>query len=125
MDSVQPVRLEERAAGPVRLDRGADPLEPVEHLAPEAANALGVGRHEPQLGAAGERLPHPHPGRDAERLGGRRDLADHLLAARLGRERDRLRKHRPPIPDRSQQLEAGIEDAYDHTNACSHSRRSL
>ncbi len=120
VDPVQPIRLEERTARPVRLDRGADRLEPVEDLAPERANALRVGRREPQLGTARERLPNPHPGRDAERLGRRGDLADHLLAPRLGRERDRLGEHRPPVPDRGKKLEAGIEDADDHTNICSH-----
>ena len=62
VDPAQPVGLEERTARPVRLDRGADRLEPVEDLAPEGANALRVGRREPQLGTARKRLPHPHPG---------------------------------------------------------------
>ena len=35
-------------------------------------------------------------------------------------ERNRLREHRPPVPDRGKQLESGIEDADDHTNVCSH-----
>ena len=76
--------------------------------------ALGVGRDQPQLGAARERLAEPHPGMDAERLGRARDLAHDLLAVRLRRERDRLPQQLAPCPHRRQQLEAGDQDADDH-----------
>jgi hypothetical protein len=114
VNAVQSAGVEERLAGGVRLGRGADRLEPVENLAPQRAHSLGIGRHEPELGAARERLPYPHARHDAEGLGRRRDLADQLRPARLGRERGRLGEHRVPVPQRCDEGETGDQDAYDH-----------
>ena len=90
MDAVQAVRLEERRPRALGLRRATDPLDPVEHLVPEAAHRLRVGRHEPQLGTARERLTQPHARHHPERLGGRGDLPHGLLSARLGGQRHRL-----------------------------------
>ncbi len=117
---VEPGGLEEGRPGAVGLDLGADRLEPVEHAVPERAHALRIGRDQPQGGAARHRLAQPHAPHDPERLGRRGDLPHHLLPARLGREGDRLRQQRPTVAQPREQLEAGVEDADDHTNTCSH-----
>ena len=114
VQAVEAGGLEEGRPGAVGLDLGADRLEPVEHAVPERAHALGIGRDQPQRRAARHRLAQPHPPHDPERLGRGGDLPHHLLAARLGRERDRLGQQRPPVPQRRKQLEAGVEDADDH-----------
>ena len=114
MDAAQPVGLEERLALAVGLARRADPLEPVERPPPERPHAVGIGRHEPQLGAARERLPEPHPRHDAERLGRRRHLAHHLPAPRLGRQRHRLAHQLAPAFKGGHERESGEQDADDH-----------
>jgi hypothetical protein len=46
---------------------------------------------------------------DSERLGRAGHLADHLLAVRLGSERDRAAKQLSALPDRGEQPEPGDE----------------
>ena len=72
MDAEQPVDLEEGLAGPLGLDRGADPLEPLQQPVPALGDADRVGWEQPQRGTAGERLPECHPRLDAIGLGGGR-----------------------------------------------------
>ena len=87
------------------------------------AHAVGVGRHEPQLGAARERLPHPHPLHDTERLGRRRHLADHLTPPRLGRQRDRLPHAAPAGPRARRRARSGRGGRRrPYANICSHHR---
>jgi hypothetical protein len=47
VDSMKPGGGEEGGAGVIRLHLGSDPLEAVQHRAPQRADPLGIGRHEP------------------------------------------------------------------------------
>ena len=119
--------LEEGLARPPRLDRGADPLQASQRLLPGRLRALGIGRHQRQLGAAGERLAEAHPGAHAERLGGPGGLSDHLRPAGLGCQRQRPGEQRPPalFQDR-QEGEPGDERASDRaSNICSYMERRI
>ena len=62
-------RFEEGLPGALRLDLGADSLEPPQHRLPGALGPLGIGGNERQLRAAGERLADAHPGAHPELLG--------------------------------------------------------
>ncbi len=106
--------VEVRLARRRRLDRGPDPLQPGQHRLPCARRALRVGRDQPQARAARERLADPHPGVDAERLRGPRDLSHDLRPVWLRRQRERLPQQLAPGAHRRQQLESGDEDADDH-----------
>ena len=114
VDALERPRGEEGHPRAIRLHGRADPLEPVEHVTPQGARSLGIGRHQTQGGTARKRLPQPHAADDAEGLGGRRHLPHHLLAPRLGRQRGRLGEERSPVPESGQELEAGIENADHH-----------
>src|SRR3954447_22736212 len=65
-----------------------------------------MGWHEGQTRAAGERLPQAHAGMDAERLGRLRDLADQLLATRLGSEGGRALEQRRAAARGDDELES-------------------
>ena len=80
MEPQQPSGVKAGETRPLGLDRRADRLQPDEQPLPGIGHAGRVGRNQHQAGAAGQRLAQPHPGMDAERLGGERHLA-HLLAA--------------------------------------------
>jgi len=121
MDAMEARGGEEGRARVVRLHLGPDPLQPVEHGAPERAHALGIGCHEPQRRAARHRLAQAHPAHDPVSLSRRRHLPHHLLPAGLGRNRRGLREERTAVAQGGKQLEAGVEDTYDHrANTCSH-----
>jgi hypothetical protein len=111
---LEPAGREERHPRVVRLELGADSLEPVEHCVPERAHALGVRRHEPQPRTARHRLPQPHPAHDAERFGRSGNLPHHLLAPGLGSQRSRLGEQSATVSQRRQELEARVEDANHH-----------
>ena len=123
--------LEEGLARARRLDLCADPLQTPQRLLPGRLGALGVGRHQRQLGAARERLAEPHPGAHPERLGGPRDLPDHLRPTRLGRQRQRPREQCPALTQGGQEGKPGDQRAGDHwlvaisahTNTCSYKCR--
>ena len=64
----------------VRRPHRCPPARATSALPRVGADARRVGRDERERRAARQRLPQPHPGMDAERLGGRRHLADQRLA---------------------------------------------
>ena len=113
MEVAQPAGVEPCLAGAAGLDRRADPLERRQQAIPLVRYPGRVGRHEPQRRAAGERLPQPDSGAHAERLGGRRGLADELLAPGFGGERNGARGQRLTAPGGDGELEARDEDADD------------
>ncbi len=76
------------------LDRGADGLEGRDHALPVVRHRDRIRRHEGQPRATRERLSQAHAGMDPERLGGLRNLADELLAPRLGGQRGRASQQR-------------------------------
>ena len=120
MQAAEPIGLEARLARAQRLDRRPDALQPRQRALPGLGDAHRIGRHERQPRAARERLAHAHPGVDAKRLGGLRDLADEQLAARLRRKRRRLAQQPHAAPGSYCELEALEEDTDDrHTNTCS------
>ena len=112
--AAQPVGVEERLAGDIRLGRRPDRFEPVERSIPQRAHTLGIGRNEPELGTAGQRLPHPHARFDAERLGRGGDLSHQLRPARLWRQGGRLGEQHMPIPERRDEGKTGDQHAHDH-----------
>ena len=120
VDPAQPVDFEEGDAGAVGLALGAQARKAVEDPVPRRAHPVRVGRHEPELGTARERLPHAHAGDHAEGLGGRRHLPDRLPPTGLGREGDGAPDEVGGVPDRGEEREPGIQGAGDHTNTCSH-----
>ena len=89
MQVAQAAGVEPGEAGPAGLDRRADVLERGQQALPLVGHTGRVGSDEPQRRAARERLPQPQAGAYAVGLGGRRDLADELLAPGLGGQRDR------------------------------------
>ena len=109
-----PPGAEPGGAGLARLHRGADPLQRAHPGVPGVGDPDRVGRHEAQGRAARERLPQPQPRAQAVGLGGRGDLADELLAPRLGRQGDRPGGQHVPAPGGDGEREARQEDADDH-----------
>ena len=121
----QPVRGEGGEPRTLRLDRGADRLQPHEQPLPAIGDAGRIGWHERQRRTAGERLAERRPGSDAERLRSWGRLPHACLPARLRRERRGHAQQLFAVTGGDGQLEAGKEDADDHgTNACSPCDRS-
>ena len=79
-----------------------------------SATPIGIGGHEQEIGAAGERLPEDHPAGHATGLSGPGDLPHALLGADLRRYRQGASGERPRPPGGDHQLEAGKMDAHDH-----------
>ena len=104
----QPPRVEAHQPRALGLDGGAHRLQAHEQPLPEVGDAGGIGRDERQPRAAGQRLPQPHPGVDAERLRGQRDLPHLLRPARLRRQRDRALQQFGPVTEGGGEGKAGI-----------------
>ena len=111
---LQPARAEPGDARRAGLDRRADVLQRAHVRVPRVGHPGRVGRDEPQRRAARERLPQPQPGAQAVRLGGRGDLADELLAPRLGRQRHRPGRQHLAAAGGDGEREAREQDADDH-----------
>ena len=108
-----------------RASKHADPGRSLSTAAPTAsrrastrshasATPTGSGGVSASRGARASASPSRIPGMDAERLGRLRDLADELLAPRLGRQRHRPLRERRAAAGGDGELEAGQEDADDH-----------
>ena len=96
-----------------------------ERLLPCVGDTHRIGRDERQSRAARQRLAHPHPGVDPERLRRLGDLADMQLAAEFRRERRRLAEQAGAPAGSDGELETFEKDADDHNaNRCSHLRAS-
>jgi hypothetical protein len=121
VQALQAARVEARLPRSQRLDRCAEALQPRDRTFPGLGDAHRVRRHERQARAARQRLAHPHPGMDPERLGGLRDGAHEQLAPGLRSERGGLAEQSRPAADSDGELETLEQDADDrHTNRCSH-----
>ena len=103
----QAARLEAHQPRLLGRNGRADPLQPRQHQLPGLGHPGGIGRHERESRAARQRLPQPHPGAHAERLGGRRGLPDRLVPVTgRGRQRGGLPQQHPPVADGDGELEA-------------------
>jgi hypothetical protein len=114
VQALESARVEARLAGAQRLDGGAEALQPRQAALPRLGDAHRVRRHERQPRAAGECLPHAHPGVDPERLGRPRCLADEELAARFWSERGGLLQQSPAPARGDGELESLQKDTDDH-----------
>ncbi len=109
------LRLEAGEAGPLRLDRGADRLEPHDQPLPGVGDAGRVGRHERQLRAARERLPSGIPARTPNASAASVTSPTRCSRAALGRERGRLAEQLSAVARGDGELEAaGDQNADDH-----------
>ena len=118
-----PPGAEPGGAGRPGLHRRPDPLQRAHPGVPGVGDPGRVGRDEPQRRAARERLAQPQPRAQAVGLGGRGDLADELLAPRLGRQGDRPGRQHVPAPGGDGEREARQQDADDHRTYVRTSRR--
>ncbi len=119
----QAVGLEAGVAELAGLHPGAHRLQAQDHPLGRLGRRRGVGGHQVEPGAAGQRLAHPQPGPHALGLGGR-GAEPHDLGRARGRAERHRAVHRPAGREqRDQQREAGDVSGDDHTNTCSHTGR--
>ena len=123
MQPEQPTGVEAHQAGTFRLDGGTDRLQSHEHTLPGVGHPGGVRRKQRQPRAARQRLAHPHPRPHAERLRGGRDLADQLLAPRLGRQRRGFAQQRATVAGGDGEREPRKQHGGDHHEHMFASRR--
>ena len=124
MQPQQPAHVEADEPRSLGLDGRPDRFEAHQQSLPGVGDAGGIGGDEREARATRQRLPQPHPGMDAERLGRQRDLADLLCSAGLRRERGGRLQQLGAALQGDGELEAREENAGDHgANACSHAAR--
>ena len=115
--SVEPLDaagLERDEARLGRLDCEARILQAAQHPLPLLLDRGRILLDQHEVGAGGERLPHPHPHLHPGSLGSRRDRPDERLLARLRGERRRHERQPRPGAQRGPQRESRDEEAGDH-----------
>ena len=106
--------VERRGVDAQGLDGEAGGLQALEGALGGVGGRAGVGHHEVELRAAGERLAHAKAGAYAAGLGRGRAEPDHLRAAGIGAERDRGVEGPPGAQQGDEQREARDVDGDDH-----------
>ena len=110
----EPAGREAGDSGLARLDRRAHVLERAEHPLARLGRRVGVGHHQLQIRAAGQRLAHPQARADPLGLGRRGAEPDHLSRPGLGAERDRQVGLPPGPAQGDHEREPGDEGGDDH-----------
>ena len=119
MQAHGPAGVERRPLLADGLDREARRLQALERALERVGGRVGVGHHQLQARAAGERLADPQPRPDALRLGRRRAQPHHLGGARRGAERHRRVGRRARLEERHQERRGGGGGRPRSSNTCS------